>query len=119
MSNGNGNKGPIFPFYSPNREDKVLEVTPAIETQDLRHLMDDVVAEYCRAGSPGAFPGTKDNLLALCEEHGELVKAVLDYKQDKADGAEVRKELIQTLSMLLRLWFGGDSALGLPPVKDA
>lgn len=63
------------------------------------------------------FPGANNNLLALCEEHGELVKACLDYHQGKSTEADIGKELTQCMAMLLRLWFQGDATIGLPPVR--
>lgn len=74
-----------------------------------------VSEEYARATT--LFPGSSTNLLALCEEHGELVKASLDYAQGKSSIADVRKELVQTMAMCLRLWFQGDASIKLDPVR--
>ena len=79
---------------------------------ELAERVDD---EYDRAKK--LFPGANNNTLALCEEHGELVKAVLDFSQDKSNMADVKKELVQTMAMCLRLWFQGDETVGLPPVS--
>lgn len=51
--------------------------------------------------------------LALAEEAGEVTKAVLDHKQGKCDLAGVRKEIVQTMAMCLRLATEGDPTVDL------
>lgn len=64
------------------------------------------------------FPGNNLNILALCEEHGELVKACMDEKADA-----IYKEGIQTIAMVIRVLTEGDvstnqfrASKGLPPI---
>lgn len=83
---------------------------------DARELINDVWEEFFRARAK--FPGANTNTLALCEEHGELVKAVVDFPQGKAALTDVRKELVQTMAMCLRLYFEGDQSVGLPPIVE-
>ena len=93
--------------------DKKQEVAATID-----RLMTRVMAEYHWSMTPSKFPFSKHNTLALCEEHGEFVKAVLDLQQGKTTIDEVRTELIQTMSMCIRLWLHGDSAVDLPKLCD-
>ncbi len=64
------------------------------------------------------FPGNNLNILALCEEHGELVKACMDEKADA-----IYKEGVQTIAMVIRVLTEGDvstnqfrASKGLPPI---
>lgn len=54
------------------------------------------------------FPSNKQLLHAFVEEAGEVTKAFLDLQQKKATAADVRKELIQAVSMGFRLLEEGD-----------
>jgi len=84
---------------------------------DLRVLFIEVFDEYRRALKK--FPEPNTNWLALDEEKGELIKAILDRKySDQATLQDIRKEFIQTTAMLLRLWFHGDQTIGLPPIYE-
>jgi len=85
-------------------------------TDDWGLLADAVTFEYERAVK--LFPGANNNTLALCEEHGELVKAVIDHSQGKATLEEAYEELVQTMAMCLRLYFQGDDTIGLPPLRS-
>lgn len=73
----------------------------------------DATQELARART--LFPSNEHIVLAFAEEAGEVVKAVLDHKQGKASIADVRKEIVQTMSMLLRIAEEGDPTVGLPP----
>jgi len=54
------------------------------------------------------FPSNKHLLHAFAEEAGEVTKAFLDSNQDKANDVDMRKELIQTITVGIRLLQEGD-----------
>lgn len=64
----------------------------------------DVRAEIIRARAK--FPGARIMTVALAEEFGELVKAVLDES-----AANVRKEAVQTATMCARVVLDGDGSV--------
>lgn len=66
----------------------------------------EVRAELLRARDK--FPGDRIMTLALAEEFGELVKAVLDEPPEN-----VRKEAVQVAVMAARVALDGDSSVGL------
>lgn len=50
------------------------------------------------------WPSDKLHQVAImCEESGETVKAVLDYHFNKGSISDIRKELIQTAAMCVRM----------------
>lgn len=61
----------------------------------------------------GLFPKPDHLTLALAEEAGAVTKAVLDHRHGKYDLAAVRKEIVQTMAMCLRLATEGDPTVGL------
>lgn len=65
------------------------------------------------------FPSNKQLLHAFNEESGEVTKALLDLQQGKATADDVRKELIQVMSMCTRLLQEGDPEFPefTPPYK--
>ena len=67
-------------------------------------FLSDVQAEFYRGRAK--FPGNELKTVALSEEFGELVKAVLDET-----AADVRKEAVQVAAMCLRLVMDGDSSV--------
>ena len=67
-------------------------------------FLSDVRAEFHRGRAK--FPGNELKTVALSEEFGELVKAVLDEA-----AADVRKEAVQVAAMCLRLVIDGDSSV--------
>ncbi len=82
------------------------------------------LAEVDRARAK--FPGTAHLALAFAEEAGEAVRAALQLhyacrhptptpRNIECAQADLRKELVQTVAMCLRLWEEGDTALGTPP----
>lgn len=71
------------------------------------------IQEVARARSK--FPSSDHITLAFAEEAGEVVKAVLDFKQGKGTMQNVEKEIIQTMAMCLRLYLEGDPSVNLPP----
>lgn len=76
-----------------------------------------VMAEVDRARA--LFPESEHRTLALSEEAGEVVKAVLDLRNGKAGAswAKVETEIIQTMAMCVRLLEEGDPTV-LPVVPD-
>lgn len=74
----------------------------------------DTMDEVARARAK--FPGNKLCVTAFTEEHGEAVRAVLEhyYAPSPEKLADVRKELIQTIAMAVRLLEEGDPVHGLP-----
>lgn len=67
-------------------------------------FLSDVRAEFHRGREK--FPSNELKTVALSEEFGELVKAVLDEA-----AADVRKEAVQLAAMCLRLVMDGDSSV--------
>lgn len=81
------------------------EVTAAALADDpVDVFLDEVRAELIRARAK--FPGDRIMTLAMSEEAGELVKAVLDEP-----AANVRKEAVQTATMAARIVLDGDSSV--------
>lgn len=78
-----------------------------------RSLFRQALAEVERARE--LFPGSKHLVLALAEESGEVVKAVLDNYHGKEGAAleDIEKEIVQLVAMCVRLWEEGDPSLGL------
>lgn len=60
------------------------------------------------------FPSSDHAVLALCEEAGELARAVLNYKYSNTSIDSVRKEAIQVAAMAIRVITEGDKSVGLP-----
>lgn len=54
------------------------------------------------------FPSNKHLLHAFAEEAGEVTKAFLDSNQNRADEQQIKKELIQAITMAVRLLQEGD-----------
>lgn len=54
------------------------------------------------------FPSNKHLLHAFAEEAGEVTKAFLDRDQGKCDEYQVVKELVQTITVAVRLLQEGD-----------
>lgn len=59
------------------------------------------------------FPHNKHLAMALAEESGEAIKAIAEYREGKGSLKAVKKELIQTIAMCVRLLHEGDSVEGL------
>jgi NTP pyrophosphatase (non-canonical NTP hydrolase) len=62
------------------------------------------------------FPEPHNLLLALVEEHGEVVKAALDIRQKAGSYVDLDKEIVQCMAMCIRLHEDGDPAVGVEPV---
>lgn len=67
----------------------------------------------------GIFPDPKNLLLALVEEHGEVVKAALDIQQKDGAYDDLDKEIVQCMAMCIRLHEEGDPAIGVEPMKES
>lgn len=67
------------------------------------------------AAARAKFPGVAHTTLAMAEEAGEAVKAALDLHHRKrgATPEKLRRELVQTIAMCIRVAEEGDSALGI------
>lgn len=91
----------------------------ALQSDPVEDFLDQVRAELTRARA--LFPGDRIMTLAMAEEFGELVKAVLDEP-----AANVRKEAVQTAVMAARVVLDGDgsvdawrAAKGLDPLTGS
>lgn len=91
----------------------------ALQADPVEDFLDQVRAELTRARA--LFPGDRIMTLAMAEEFGELVKAVLDEP-----AANVRKEAVQTAVMAARVVLDGDgsvnawrAAKGLDPLTGS
>lgn len=97
---------------------------PIILSQGWSKLADEVDAEIKRARKK--FPGCDNMTLAMAEEAGELVRAVLSRwhairsfpasnPYDVELREAIRKEAVQTMAMCVRLILEGDPMQMLPP----
>lgn len=105
---------------------------PVQLSQGWSALADKIDEELYRARKK--FPTPDYLVTALTEEHGEAVRAVLEhmYLVNKREGMQagdwvlltaeareaVRKELIQTAAMCVRLYMEGDPVHKLPGEND-
>lgn len=91
---------------------------PITLSQGWGNLADDIDREIARARRK--FPRPDYLTTALTEEHGEAVRAILEhmYAPTKVNAAEVRKELIQTAAMCIRLIMEGDPIHKLPETRE-
>lgn len=81
------------------------EITAVAQQSDpVEDFLDQVRAELAHARSK--FPGDRIMTLAMAEEFGELVKAVLDEHS-----SDVRKEAVQTAAMAARVILDGDASV--------
>ena len=87
---------------------------PIVLSQGWGNLADAIDQEIARARRK--FPRSDYLTTALTEEHGEAVRAILEHLHDPSDAkrGEVRKELIQTAAMCIRLLMEGDPIHLLP-----
>ena len=73
-------------------------------SEELDKFLSEVKSEVIRARTK--FPGRRIMGLALAEEFGELMKAMLDEHL-----ANVRKEAVQTAAMCIRVAVEGDESI--------
>lgn len=76
----------------------------ALQSDPVETFLDQVREELIHARSK--FPGDRIMTLAMAEEFGELVKAVLDEHS-----SAVRKEAVQTAAMAARVVLDGDASV--------
>jgi len=74
--------------------------------EHIRDILESVETELAQARAK--FPGNRQLLHAFTEEAGEVTKAFLDLQQGKASTEDVRKELIQSICVAVRLLQEGD-----------
>lgn len=72
-------------------------------------LVADVDKEIEKARNK--FPTNKLLLGACAEEHGEFIKALLDYEQKGGSVSDIYKEAVQAIAMIVRLVEEGSEEL--------
>lgn len=109
------NRGPSLEVQVQLHPDLAAHLNQVLE--DARTMLPawvrPVVEELARARAK--FPSANHRTLALAEEAGEVVKAVLDLRAGKGTLAELHTEIYQTMAMCVRLLEEGDPAV-LPVV---
>lgn len=83
----------------------------------LNVIMEEVKAELARARA--RFPSNKLLLHAFAEEAGEVTKAFLDSTDGRSGADQIRIELIQTITVAVRLLQEGDPDFPALPGSDA
>ena len=78
-------------------------------------LVEEGMAEANKAMKK--FPQPNYVISKLAEEAGEVVKAAIHCAEDREDYENLRKEMVQLIAMLYRLWVEGDQVHGLRPVR--
>lgn len=63
------------------------------------------------------WPNTQDLVLAMAEEAGETVQAVLSHKHQGGDAHAILKEAVQTAAMAVRLATEGDTSHPYDPLE--
>ena len=96
------------------------------QTHKIACMFAEVMNEVERAQAK--FPSPDYLTTALAEESGEAIRAVMEYmfavKRNKSESdllalrREVRKELVQTMAMCIRLELEGDPIHLLPAAKE-
>lgn len=99
----------VTPLIAPDPPPSQKE---AMTNPAAQQLLDDALTELVRSRT--LFPSPDHLVLALAEEAGEAVKAACDVRQGKADLKDLRKEIVQTIAMCLRLATEGDPTQGIP-----
>jgi phosphoribosyl-ATP pyrophosphohydrolase len=80
-------------------------------------LMADAAAEAEKAMRK--FPQPNYVVCKVAEEAGEVVKAAVHCAEGRETADNLRKEIVQTMAMLLRLYIEGDEVIGLPSPRTA
>jgi phosphoribosyl-ATP pyrophosphohydrolase len=62
------------------------------------------------------FPQPNYVISKFAEEAGEVVKAAIHCAEGRETSDNVRKEIVQAMAMLLRLYVEGDEVHRLPPI---
>ncbi len=104
LSNPNVTRETVEEAARKNRATTPAPMSEGERDSRIDVFLSDVRAEFHRGREK--FPGNELKTVALSEEFGELVKAVLDEA-----AADVRKEAVQVAAMCLRLVIDGDSSV--------
>jgi hypothetical protein len=80
-------------------------------------LMADATEEAMKAIQK--FPQPNYVISKVAEEAGEVVKAAIHCAEGRETPENVRKEIVQAMAMLLRLYVEGDEVHGLPSIMVA
>lgn len=83
---------------------------------ELDRLFSDACAEAERAMAK--FPQPNYTLLKVAEETGEVVKAAVHFGEVRGSRDEVRKEIVQAIAMIFRLYLEGDQINGVPGIAE-
>jgi hypothetical protein len=62
------------------------------------------------------FPQPNYVLCKVAEETGEVVKASIHFAEGRETAPAVRKEIVQAIAMLVRLYVEGDKVNGVPSI---
>jgi hypothetical protein len=65
------------------------------------------------------FPQPNYVLLKVAEEAGEVVQEAVHFAEGRGTATAVRKEIVQTIAMLIRLYEEGDLVNGIPAIGPA
>lgn len=90
-----------------------VNAEPASEVQVDRLLQEVRVAANTAIQR---FPQPNYVTLKVAEESGEVVQAAVHAAEGRENLLSVRKEIVQAMAMLLRLYMEGDQHLGLGAV---
>lgn len=83
------------------------------------NIMTKAAIECELARAREKFPGNDYTFTALVEEVGEAARAILKYQQEGEKLYNVRAELVQVITMAIRVLEEGDASLNLPPSLNA
>lgn len=64
------------------------------------------------------FPQPNYVVTKIAEESGEVIKEAIHVAEGRGDIVNLRKEIVQAMAMLMRLYIEGDQVHGVPPVVD-
>ena len=84
---------------------RILRTAQAMLPTWVRPVMEELIRARAK------FPSPDHLTLAMAEESGEVVKAMLDLRAGKGTKAELHAEIIQTMAMCVRLLEEGDPAV--------
>jgi phosphoribosyl-ATP pyrophosphohydrolase len=77
-------------------------------------LLEDAIVEAVKAIEK--YPQPNYVISKVAEEAGEVVKAAIHCAEGRETLENVRKEIVQAIAMLIRLYIEGDQVHKLPPV---
>jgi phosphoribosyl-ATP pyrophosphohydrolase len=64
------------------------------------------------------YPQPNYVITKVAEEAGEVVKAAVHCAEGRETPENVRKEIVQAIAMLIRLYIEGDKVHGLPSIVE-